>query len=131
MEQCAVKNAIVLTVATSQPYLDAAGRLAESARDVGFPCITIALPSPLLSRPLGPLLVPLLLPPWVHEWLPEPHFCAGNASLRGWRQTHILKTQALLHVIRAGTDALVLDCDRLLIRNPLEALRASNVDVAA
>ena len=128
---CEVSRTAVLTVATSRHYLEAAHSLAESARDfASFPCIHLAAPSALL--PLNDvhakLLEPIALPRWAALWRAEPQFCARKMS--GWRQTHILKTQALLLLLSRGLHILVLDADRRMVDNPVPALEATGKDVA-
>ena len=74
------------------------------------------------------LLAPVALARWAAEWLAEPIFCQRRMS--GWRQTHVLKTQALLRLLARGLHVLLLDADRRLVGDPLPALEAIGVDVA-
>jgi hypothetical protein len=129
---CALDGVAVLTAATSVAYLASSDDLAESvqAHMHGFPCIYIALPSSLpFSASRHPRLEPLPIPSWASDWLPEAAFCRRKMS--GWRQTHILKTQALLMLLTKGLDVLLLDADRRAIGNPMPGFRASDSDVAA
>ena len=128
---CDARGTAVLTVATSRHYLEAAYQLAQSAHDfAGFPCIYLAAPAALLplSDVHAKLLEPLSLPQWAALWRAEPQFCARKMS--GWRQTHILKTQALVLLLSRGLHVLVLDADRRMVDNPLPALEATGADVA-
>lgn len=126
-------NTVVLTVATAHPYLKAAHELALSAVAVGIPCIHIALPVALAGAAMPPL-VELRLGNGAAAYLPPREWCASTASWEvrsGYRQTHILKTQAIVDVLRLGHDVLCIDSDRRFVRNPLAALRATNADIAA
>lgn len=131
---CASSGHIVLTVATSQRYAEAAVALAESVRAHGVAkCVALAATSRLqLSEAQLGLLEPIALPQWVNRWRAERDFCAdgGRRQLAGWRLTHILKTQALLLLLSLGVHVLCLDADRRLVGNPMPALRALADDVA-
>jgi hypothetical protein len=130
-DRCAYRNTIVVTVATSKPYLDAAHELAQSAQAVGIPCTLIALPKNLQGRSRSPL-EELPLPPAVAAWLPPREWCTPNRTDRsGYRQTHILKTQAMVVVLRERRDALFIDADRHFLINPVPSLEATGADVAA
>ena len=130
-DRCAYRNTIVVTVATSKPYLDAAHELAQSAQAVGIPCTLIALPQNLQGRSRSPL-EELPLPPAVAAWLPPREWCTPNRTDRsGYRQTHILKTQAMVVVLRERRDALFIDADRHFLINPVPSLEATGADVAA
>ena len=128
---CTRANTALLTAATSSVYLEAAFLLAQSARDFAhFPCVHLAAPARLLplSTSHAALLAPVALARWAAEWLAEPIFCQRRMS--GWRQTHVLKTQALLRLLARGLHVLLLDADRRLVGDPLPALEAIGVDVA-
>ena len=130
-DRCASRNTIVVTVATSKPYLDAAHELAQSAQAVGIPCTLIALPQNLQGRSRTPL-EELPLPPAVAAWLPPREWCTPNRTDRsGYRQTHGLKTQAMVVVLRERRDALFMDADRHFLINPVPSLEATGADVAA
>jgi len=131
MERCSYLGTVVVTIATSPPYLAAAQELAASAVAVGMPCVLAALPAGLAGRAQFPL-IELPLPHLVTEWLPPPEWCSPYRTERsGYRQTHILKTHAMVHVIAARLDALFVDADRTFLGNPVQTLRATGADVAA
>jgi hypothetical protein len=72
------------------------------------------------------------LPPAVAAWLPPREWCTPNRTDRsGYRQTHILKTQAMVVVLRERRDALFIDADRHFLINPVPSLEATGADVAA
>lgn len=121
---------VVLTVATSNDYLTQSDALAESAwKYLRLPCIHVSMPSELIaSIESHPRLEPLSLPSWVKRWRPEAEFCVKRQS--GWRQAHILKTQALLILLQRGNHVMLLDADRRLTGNPLPALLSTGMDVA-
>ena len=130
MSTCSTERATILTVATSPAYLESAAALAVTVHThiPRMACIHVAMPASLSAALHSPLLMPVALQPWASHWLPEQHFCTTRMS--GWRQTHVLKTQALLSLLSRGLDVLLLDADRRLLGNPLPALQASGVDVA-
>lgn len=128
---CVHNSTAILTVATSSTYLDAALLLAQSARQhSAFACVLIAAPASLLPLTMqhARLLSPIALPQWASEWRAERHFCTTRLS--GWRQTHVLKTQALLSLLSRGLDVLLVDVDRRFVGDPLPALVSLRVDVA-
>ena len=128
---CAHRNTIVLTVATSRPYLRSAEALARSAVAVGFPCVHVALPDSLAGQAKLPL-VELCLSGSAGSWLPSQEWCEpGRTDRSGYRQTHIIKTQAIVDILRTGHDVLCLDGDRRFTFNPVPALHATGADIAA
>ncbi len=142
---CAHHGTVVLTVATSPPYLSSAAELATSARRVGFPCTVVALPASLHAQTAGgdPIeagrsaissgaLVAFEPSNGASRWLPEPQWCRPNITDRsGYRQTHILKTQALVDLLSTGVDVFLVDADWRFVADPLSELRATEADVAA
>ena len=129
MQRCAVDGTVVLTVATSPQYLDSCAELAHTVRmHTPFECLFVALPA-RLHNAYPSILVPAPLPSWAQQHPVEPVFCERRMS--GWRQTHILKTQALLMLLQQGQNVLLLDADRRLLGNPLPAFASSRADVAA
>ena len=123
---------VVLTVATSLGYLDAATELAASVRVHGVAdCVRLAASSRVvvqLGATTRTLLLPVQLPAWVNSWVPEREFCP---RMVGWRLTHVLKTQALVSLLFTPVrGVLCLDADRRLIGNPIPALSLSGADVA-
>ena len=127
--RCAVDGVAVLSAATSPRYLDACAELAQTLqRHTSFRCLYVALPAGLPNHH-PTLLAPAVLPEWARQFAVEPQFCAKRMS--GWRQTHILKTQALLWLLSQGVNVLILDADRRLVGNPLPAFVSTGADVAA
>ena len=130
-ERCLHRGSVVVTIATSRSYIEAAEELAASALEVGIQCILIALPTSLSGRVRWPL-VELPLPPHVASWLPPLEWCRpGRIDRSGYRQTHVLKTQAMVSILRTGRDVLFVDADRRFVSDPVPALRATGADVAA
>ena len=128
---CVRDGTALLTVATSSAYLDNALLLAQSARaHAHFPCVHLAAPARLLplESAHAALLTPVILPRWAADWLAEAQFCTRHMS--GWRQTHILKTQALLQLLERGLHVVLLDADRRFVGDPMPALESIGVDVA-
>ena len=106
MQRCAVDGTVVLTVATSPQYLDSCAELAHTVRmHTPFECLFVALPA-RLHNAYPSILVFAPLPSWAQQHPVEPVFCERRMS--GWRQTHILKTQALLMLLQQGQNVLLL-----------------------
>lgn len=131
MSSCVHLNTIVLTVATSRLYLRSAEALAHSAVAVGIPCVHVAVPSSLAGQAKVPL-VEMCPSGGAATWLPSREWCApGQTDISGWRQTHILKMQAIVDILRTDHDVLCIDGDRRFAINPLPALQATGADIAA
>lgn len=126
---CAVKNAVVLTIATNPSYYAQADQLAASASAHGIPCVCTAISdaiSPKASH--HHRLVPLLLAK-ASRWRPPYEWCSRQLS--GWRHAGILKMHAIEHLLQQGHDVLVVDVDWRFSGNPLPSLRRSGRSVLA
>lgn len=131
MSLCVHLNTIVLTIATSRLYLHSAEALARSAVAVGIPCVHVAVPVSLAGQARVPL-VEMCPSGGAATWLPSREWCAsGQIDFSGWRQTHILKMQAIFDILRTDHDVLCIDGDRRFAINPLPALQATGADIAA
>ena len=123
--RCIRDNAVVLSVATNAAYFEHVKQLASTAN---VPCVVVAS-SDRLAAPSSDSNAQLLQLPFSSAWRPPPRWCQQHKA--GWRHTAMLKLEALLHILLAGTDVLVLDADWRVRagRSPLEAARSTGRDV--
>jgi len=129
--ECQHENTVVVTVATSRTYLQNAQQLAVSATSVGIRCTLVIVAAAMSGSATWPL-IEFPMPIKVASWLPPPEWCRPQRVDRsGYRQTSVLKTSAIVEILRLGRDAFFVDADYRFLSNPIPTLRATGVDVAA
>ena len=123
--RCIRDGAVVLSVATNAAYVEHVQQLASTAE---VPCVIVACSS-LVVPSLGSSNVQLMQLPYSSTWRPPPRWCQQRKA--GWRHAAILKLEALLHLLVAGVDVLVLDADWRVRagQNPVHAARSTGRDV--
>lgn len=123
--RCIRDGAVVLSVATNAAYVEHVQQLASTAE---VPCVVVACSSLVLPS-LTSRNVQLMQLPFSSTWRPPPRWCHQRKA--GWRHAALLKLEALLHLMVAGVDVLVLDADwRVRVgQSPLHAARSTGRDV--
>jgi hypothetical protein len=116
-------------IATNDDYFGGIERFAVAAVGHGAPCVVASV-----RRGVGSThaLVHKLELPLAADWLPEESFCKRRSS--GWRHAGVLKTQLMVHILRAGFDCFMVDSDWRSTNGfyePLNQLQTSDIDIAA
>ena len=130
VDECQHLGAVVLMAATSATYWRAAEEAGARGRPT-LPCVVVSVSTDVPSGEMARASYAKALWLPAASWRPEERWC--QRTLSGWRHTHLLKTQGLVHVLSRGFDCLLTDTDWQLFSPDLffDAMRRLAVDVVA